>query len=164
MKKQLHILILSFLSLFIVNVSNAQIVAFPYTQDFESFTSCGTGCGATCALSSNWQNDLTDNLDWLTDVGGTSSSSTGPSIDHNPGTSSGKYLYVESSCSGTGYPNFTANLLSPTIDLTGTNNVQFEFWYHMFGSTMGNLHVDISTDGGLTWTNDIVPAWATGDN
>ncbi len=164
MKNQLRFLVLCLSMAFFVSGVNAQITAFPYTQDFEGFTTCGTGCGASCALSENWVNAGGDDLDWLTDVGGTSSSTTGPSVDHTLGNSAGKYLYVETSCSGTGYPTKTANLLSPTIDLTGTNDVQFEFWYHMYGSTMGTLHIDLSTDGGVTWTNDIVPAWTDNQN
>lgn len=127
------------------------ITSFPHTEDFESFATCGTGCGASCTLSSGWVNDLGDQLDWLTDVGGTSSSNTGPSQDLNPGTIAGKYLYVETSCSGTGYPNRSANLWTPEIDLVGTNNIQFSFGYHMYGQTQGNLDIDVSTDGGLTW-------------
>lgn len=164
MKNQLRFLALSLSMMFCVG-ANAQVIsAFPYTQDFEGFTTCATGCGASCILSQNWTNDTGDNIDWLTDIGGTSSSSTGPSVDHTLGNSTGKYLYVETSCSGTGYPNRTANLWSPQIDLVGTNDVQFEFWYHMYGSTMGMLHIDLSNDFGATWTNDIIPAWTDNQN
>ncbi|MCR9173796.1 MAG: PKD domain-containing protein [bacterium] len=160
MKNRLHLLVLSLSTLFYASSVNAQIIdTYPYTQDFENFVTCGTGCGASCALSEGWVNDLGDDLDWLTDIGGTSSSSTGPSTDHTLGNSSGTYLYVETSCSGTGYPNYTANMWSPQIDLVGTNDVQFEFWYHMYGSTMGTLHIDLSNDFGVSWTNDIVPPW-----
>jgi PKD repeat protein len=161
MKKKMKIILLIISILFTVEISTAQINTFPYTEDFESFTTCGTACGNACLLNptASWLNDLSDNLDWLVDNGGTSSSNTGPSIDHNPGTSVGNYLYIESSCGGTGFPNMTANILSPAIDLTGTNDIQFEFWYHMFGTSMGTMHVDISVDGGTTWTNDIIPSW-----
>lgn len=164
MKNQLRFLVLGLTLLLFAGGVNAQINSFPYTQDFEAFTTCGTGCGATCTLSENWYNDTGDNLDWITDIGGTSSSNTGPSADHTFGTAAGKYLYVETSCSGTGFPTKIANLWSPQIDLTGTNDVQFEFWYHMYGSTMGTLHIDISTDLGVSWTNDIVPAWTDNQN
>ncbi len=149
--------------LFATNMSIAQTIStFPYSEDFESFSTCGTGCGAVCPLvggTNAWTNDLGDNLDWLVDVGGTSSSSTGPSVDLNPGTSSGNYLYIETSCSGTGYPNMTANLLSPQIDLTGANAMQFQFGWHMFGTSMGTMHVDVSSDNGVTWVTDVIPAW-----
>lgn len=148
--------------LFSYQSSQAQVVnTFPYNEDFESFATCGTGCGAACPLTGTtaWTNDLGDNIDWLVDVGGTSSSATGPSVDHNPGTGSNNYLYVETSCSGTGYPNMTANLISPPIDLAGANAMQMEFWWHMFGTSMGFMHVDVSNDGGSTWSNDVIPQW-----
>jgi PKD repeat protein len=163
MKKNLLTTFLILCTVFTASISISQtITTFPYSEDFESFSTCGTGCGAVCALTGGtniWTNDLTDNLDWLVNVGTTSSSDTGPTLDHKPGNSSGKYLYIESSCSGTGYPNMTANLISPQIDLTGTNDMQFEFWYHMFGTSMGTMHVDISVDNGSTWVNDIIPSW-----
>ena len=159
MKRTLYGMILG-LSMVIgtASISNSQtITTFPYSENFETFATCATGCGAACNLSSFWVNDGGDNIDWITDIGGTSSTNTGPGVDHNPGTASGKYLYVESSCSGTGYPNMTANLLTPQIDLNGANSMQFEFWYHMYGQSMGMMHVDISLDNGVTWTNDITP-------
>ncbi|MFT7611966.1 MAG: hypothetical protein ACI9J3_000915 [Parvicellaceae bacterium] len=142
--------------------ANAQVInSYPYMEDFESFAACGTGCGAACTLTgaTAWANDTGDNLDWLIDVGGTSSSSTGPSIDHNPGTASGNYLYVETSCSGTGYPSATANLLSPQLDLVGANQMQFEFWWHAYGATQGMASVDVSNDFGVTWNLDVIPTW-----
>lgn len=160
MKNRLRLTALSFFLLFFVSGAYSQVInTFPYTQDFEGFTNCATGCGASCTLSENWVNAAGDNLDWITDVGGTSSTATGPSVDHTLGNSAGRYLYVETSCSGTGYPNYTANLLSPQIDLVGANNMQFEFWYHMYGQTMGNLHIDVSNDFGATWSLDVVPSW-----
>ena len=145
--------------------TNAQISSYPYTQDFESYTTCATGCGASCLLPGNpndFFNAAGDNLDWLTDINGTSSTDTGPTAnggaDHNPGVAGGKYLYVETSCSGTGYPNMTANLWSPQFDLNGTNSIQMRFWLHHFGSTQGVTHVDVSNDFGSTWTLDVIPA------
>jgi PKD repeat protein len=162
MRKSLLLVVLLAMGGFFSMRAQAQIIqSFPYNEDFESFATCGTGCGAVCPLAgaTGWTNDLGDNLDWSVDVGGTSSSSTGPSVDHNPGNSSSNYLYVETSCSGTGYPSMTANLISPPIDLSGANGMQMEFWWHMFGTTIGTLHVDVSTDNGSNWSNDIIPAW-----
>ncbi len=137
----------------------AEIIIFPYFQDFEAFTNCGTGCGASCTLSEFWSNPGGDNLDWLVDIGGTSSANTGPSVDHTSGSNLGKYLYVETSCSGTGYPNKTAYLVSPQFDFSGLNAPQLMFWYHMYGNSMGTMHLDVSTDGGANWTLDYIPSW-----
>lgn len=130
----------------------AQINTYPYHEDFESETTCTGTCNATCnLLSTGWANiGVGDNAEWTSDLGGTSSGGTGPSVDHNPGTSTGYYLYVESS---SGCSNRVAILLSPVFDLTAVDAPQLEFWYHMLGSTMGTLEVDISTDGGTNWSN-----------
>lgn len=148
---------------------NAQVInTFPYTQDFESFNTCGTNCGASCTLlaSSGWSNTSGDDLDWIVDVGGTTSGSTGPSQDHNPGTSAGKYIYVEASCSGTGFPTKTALLISPYFDFSQQSSPILEFWNHMYGQTMGTMHIDVDTSKSATpvWVNDIVPAWTRNQN
>lgn len=139
----------------------AQIInTFPHTQNFESFTLCGSACGAACLLSSGWMNDTTDQTDWAVFSGPTPTANTGPDADHTLGTPAGKYLYVESSsCS-----NLTASLLSPQIDLTGLANLSMDFWYHLYGNNLGTIHVDVSTDGGLNFTNDVVPSWTQNSN
>ena len=54
----------------------------------------------------------------------------------------------------------TANIFTPPFDVSGLANPVFSIWYHMYGATMGTLSVDVSTDGGTTWT----PKWSeTGD-
>ncbi|NNM16333.1 MAG: hypothetical protein HKO56_06725, partial [Bacteroidia bacterium] len=87
------------------------------------------------------------------DAGGTPSSGTGPSVDHSPGTASGKYLYTEVSGSPV-CANKTAMMMSPCIDLNGTSTPELRFWYHMEGTNMGSLHVDVFSGG--TWTNDVM--------
>ncbi len=139
-----------------ISAMSQTINSFPYSEDFESFATGGTSCTSTSALGNGWTN--IGLRDWLPDANGTSSNPTGPqSGDHTTG--GGKYLYTESSspCSAGG-PSNVWELMSPTIDLTGTNDIQFTFWWHAFGQSMGNLHIDLTSDGGATWTNDIVPS------
>jgi PKD repeat protein len=140
--------------------SSAQVIgAFPYVQDFEAFANCGGSCTSVCALQDFWTNAATATRDYSVDVNGTSSGATGPSVDHTLGTSVGKYLYAETSspCSPTGTNSWHLN--SPQIDLVGANDMQFTFWYHMYGATQGFASVDISNDFGATWVMDIVPTW-----
>ena len=40
------------------------------------------------------------------------------------------------------------------VDLSTWTNPTFVFAYHMYGATMGTVNVDVSTDGGTTWTNE----------
>ena len=49
-----------------------------------------------------------------------------------------------------------ANVYSPIYDFTGISEPQISFWYHMYGSDIGQLHLDINPGSG--WINDIVPA------
>ncbi|UOB15943.1 M43 family zinc metalloprotease [Abyssalbus ytuae] len=120
-----------------------EISTFPYSETFES------GIGA-------WTQDSNDNLDWTRDSGGTPSSSTGPSS----GADGSFYMFIESSTSGTGYPNKTAFLNSPCFDLTSAAQATFEFSYHMYGSSMGTLTLEASIDNGSTWAS----LWSTTGN
>ena len=164
MKKLLLVTVLAVVGLIVPNIATAQITTFPYVQDFETFAQGGTSCTSISALQDGWTNAATANRDLRPDSGGTGSSSTGPGsssnggTDHTPGTSAGKYLYAETSSPCYSGSN-SWHLLSPTIDLAGSNDIQFTFWYHMLGQSMGMAHIDVSDDGGATWTLDVIPAW-----
>ncbi|MCB9183508.1 MAG: hypothetical protein H6591_06280 [Flavobacteriales bacterium] len=108
----------------------------PYS---ESFTS-GTGL---------WVQGADDDMDWTLRSGSTPTANTGPSADHTTGT--GNYLYTESS--NPNNPSKTALLYGPCIDLTGYASASLTFWYHMWGTAMGSLHVDLWD--GSSWTNSV---------
>ena len=130
------------------------IAAPPYSENFETFTTCGVNndCGATnCTLINGWfnvPNGQGDDIDWRTDEGGTVTSNTGPTNDFAPGTATGNYLYLESSSCD----NSTAEMISPCIDLTTFQNPKLLFGYHMYGSGMGSLYIDIYSNG--AWINN----------
>ena len=127
-----------------------------WSEDFETFDLCSTDsdCEATvCDLSNGWVNEVSlesDDHDWRTNRGQTPSQFTGPANDHTTGNPSGKYLYVEASG---GCTNATASLTSPCIDLINVDDATLTFWYHMNGSDMGSLHLDIFD--GTSWTLDV---------
>jgi len=102
----------------------------------------------------SWGNVGGDDIDWTRDSGGTPSSGTGPTVDHTTGTASGFYLYTESSTNGTGFPNKTALLESPCIDLIGTTDATLSFWYHMVGSAMGTLYAEVAPGCSTSWTTE----------
>ena len=128
----------------------------PHLQSFDQFSLCGTAndCEATsCNLSNGWlnaQNGLDDDIDWRTFQGSTATSNTGPTSGNG---GSGRYLYLESS--GT-CDNRVAQLLSPCFSLVNIANPEASIYYHMFGTTMGTLRVDVLADG--VWTLNVVPA------
>lgn len=145
------------------NVVNQPLLSLPFSEDFETFTLCGTNSNCeqeVCTMFNGWLNDfngLSDSIDWRTNSGPTPTTNTGPEIDFLPGTAVGKYVYLEASqCF-----NKTAHLISPCIEIQ--NSViapEMTFAYHMFGNTMGELHVDIFTDS--VWVNDVITP-ITGD-
>lgn len=117
---------------------------FPFTENFDLFV---TGTPGT--LLNGWTNNQNDDLDWNVNSGNTNSTNTGPSRDQNSANGNGNYLYIETS--GGGFPlNATALLESNCIDLTGVGSPQLSFWYHMFGATIGELHVDLINNGIVT--------------
>lgn len=126
----------------------------PYAEDFETFTTCPTisNCGATnCPMFNGWfnvPNNAGDDIDWRTNKGATPTINTGPAMDLVPGTITGNYLYLEAS----NCENATAMLVSPCFDLTTFQNPRLLFGYHMLGSGMGSLRVDIYSNG--QWIND----------
>ncbi|GAB4253158.1 MAG: hypothetical protein Kow0079_08530 [Vicingaceae bacterium] len=156
--------ILFSISIFISLIGWSQTInTYPYNEDFESFTTCSTTAGAACTLSNGWFNVTTDDIDWTCDAGGTPSYSTGPTTDYNPGTSTGKYLYTESSTYGTGFPNKRAELESPWFNFTSLTAPQATIWYHMYGSSMGTLEVDARIGMNGTWSN-VVPPFTDNQN
>lgn len=144
------------LSAIILQAQAQTISSFPHHENFESFTQCGNNCGDACTLSGGWVNLTSDGGDWTVYKGSTPTLNTGPDTDHNPGTSAGNYLYVESSgaCA-----NLTAAFTTPPIDLSSLSNFSLEFWYHMYGATQGALHVDVSSDNGTSYTDDVIPSF-----
>lgn len=135
----------------VVTVAQSRQEGLPYFQAFESFSNCNTAsnCGFTnCTLGAGWNNltnGTADDIDFRTNSGSTPSANTGPSTDVNPGTASGKYLYLEASG---GCDSAEAILLSPCIFLDSgiVQNPIMEFSYHMQGNAMGKLAVDLITE------------------
>lgn len=117
----------------------------PYLQTFDSWPN------GNAPYADGWI-DGGAARQWTVDAAGTGSSGTGPSNDHTTGF--GNYLYTETSgpAAGTEF-----HIISTCIDLSAIPCPKMRFWYHMYGSTMGELHVDVSTDDGVTWIDDVTP-------
>ncbi len=143
------------------SLSSVMVIAgttatLPLIENFESFNSCATtaDCAATvCYLGNGFINEnstSSDQHDWRVNSGSTPTTLTGPDLDYNPGTPSGKYVYLESSVPCT---SLTANMLSPCVDLSTVLTPTLRFAYHMYGSDMGSLYVDVFAKG--CWTNNV---------
>ncbi|MBL4657170.1 MAG: PKD domain-containing protein [Flavobacteriales bacterium] len=131
----------SMLNLQIENFASTS--SFPFEYDVDSETLCSTTCGDACTLTGGWENVTTDDIDWAVDAGGTGSTNTGPAVDNTLGSPVGQYLYTEAS----GCSFSEAILLSPCLDMPSLPNPALNFYYHMYGSNMGELHVEIDSNG-----------------
>ncbi|XP_045027231.1 MAM and LDL-receptor class A domain-containing protein 1 isoform X1 [Daphnia magna] len=109
--------------------------------DFESDDLCG------------WVQDTrTDEFDWTWQNYGTPSLhlGTGPSFDHTLGQGkAGHYLFIESSSPR--ILNDTARLFSPVYGAPESSTIAdegvcFTFWFHMYGSTTGQLNVYVKPE------------------
>ncbi|HIA06395.1 MAG TPA: hypothetical protein EYN71_06805, partial [Flavobacteriales bacterium] len=140
------------------------ITTFPDTSAFANEVQHSTVASTNgfTFVETGWRNYIiTDDGDWRADKAGTGSSGTGPGDgsssgqpDHNPGTSSGYYLFVEASSPN--YPSKTFYLWSPPYNLSALSNPICTFWYSMYGGAgMGTLSVQVSVDHGKTWSADL---------
>jgi hypothetical protein len=59
-------------------------------------------------------------------------------------------MFTESS----GNYGATSSLINDCVDMSGWTDPAMVMGYHMYGAAMGTLNVDVSTDGGATWTNE----------
>ncbi|WP_456460388.1 M4 family metallopeptidase [Reichenbachiella sp.] len=109
-------------------MSCSSTTSIPYSEGFES------GFGA-------WTNQSGDDLDWTRRTGSTPSSSTGPSS----ASEGSYYMYVEASSPN--YPSKETRIESPCYDLSGESAANFSFKYHMYGTNMGTLTLEATTDG-----------------
>lgn len=114
----------------------------PMTQTFEAFPN-----GSYTNFQENWYQyhpaGQSDALKWQIEDGTTVSSSTGPDVDHTTGTSTGKYMYLETSSGSTGDQAY----LTTAVDLTGYNTPELRYWYHRYGATMGDMFVQVLGNG-----------------
>lgn len=118
----------------------------PYFENFDAtFPIC-------------WNQNTNDNFDWSVNSGATNSVNTGPSDDITGG---GNYLYIEASV-----PQSTGDsaiLTSPYIDISSLASPALTFYSHMYGAAVDYLRVDVSDDGGASYSNVFSKSGDQGD-
>ena len=114
------------------NPCGIAISSFPYEEGFE------TGFGGFFASPTN-------DFDWVRQTGSTPSSGTGP------GQANGGTYYVYMEASSPNYPNKNAILNAPCFDFQTADSSQLGigFYYHMDGSSLGQVVLEASTDGSV---------------
>jgi hypothetical protein len=113
------------------------ITNFPYQESFE------TGLG-------DWWQHHVDQLNWTRYNLQTPTNETGPDMAFD----GAYYLYLEANNGILTNAN-TAILESPYFDLTNIQNPVLYFNYHFYGINLGNLAIQISSDKGVTWSQNI---------
>lgn len=131
-------------------VAPLSLCAFPYTDGFEN--------------GLNWSQDLGDENDWMGPASGPAllrsmGYSTGPSSRQD-----GNYYIYTSAARRSGFSYQTVYgseaIITTAVDFRGYQNARISFGRHMYGSDMGTLFLEASTDGGSTWST----VWSeTGD-
>ncbi|MDT0559405.1 choice-of-anchor D domain-containing protein [Ichthyenterobacterium sp. W332] len=116
------------------DICGGYVTTYPYSEDFE------IGLGQIAQ-------DGADDFNWTRQTGYTNTNESGPSS----ASSGSYYLYTEANLNN----NFTANLFTPCLDLTGTSNPRLTFYFHMHGIDIGTINVDLSTDSGSTYPNNL---------
>ncbi|TQV84960.1 PKD domain-containing protein [Aliikangiella coralliicola] len=120
-----------------INVNDGSTPVVISSSDFESDLG-------------DWTNPTgEDDYDWTRDSNGTPSSNTGPSSGAG---NSGFYLFLETSDGGRGAYNAGETAYLESIELSGSNRT-LTFDYHMYGSQIGTLSVDVFING--NWANDV---------
>ncbi len=122
-------------------------------ETFDAYANCAATCGAVCNFPGTfWRNTtLGDDFDWLVFQGSTPTTGTGPRSDIGGG--SGKYVYLEAS--GTNCNNGRRTFLASNcvrLDKQGRDSCHLSFNYHMFGLNIGTLQLQVSADGGGSWS------------
>ncbi len=123
-------------------------------SNFDNQTACSFNCGDPCTITGVWWNEITaDDFDWTVQLGATSSPNTGPSDDVTGG---GKYIYIETSDLDCRNGKF-AVLQSNCIDISAATGLcHFSFNYHLYGSSIGSLELEMRPNTSLAWT----PLWS----
>ncbi len=88
----------------------------------------------------SWRNMGGDDFDWSRNNGSTPSPNTGPSSGADGST---WYIYTEA----IGNYKKEAIIESPSIDFNLSGDEKMTFYYHMYGSKMGNLTLEENTGG-----------------
>jgi len=108
----------------IIPLSN--LITLPYSESFENDFG-------------DWTQLTSDDMDWTKIKGGTPSSNTGPA-----NAKEGEY-YIYTEASNPNNPAKSA-VLQTALDLRTATNPIMTFWYHMHGTQMGTLKLEVTKD------------------
>lgn len=124
------------------------VAPFLETFDGSNFVQASS-FGDTGTMAVCWDRNPVTGFFWAVGPPTFATFGTGPSGDHTTG--SGSYMFTESA--GFGTAPFNTEFETPWIDLTALTDPELSFWYHMFGTGIGDL--DVEVDDGSGYSNVI---------
>lgn len=130
------------------DVLNPLLNNFPYLIDFEA-----ASVGVATGLPDGWTINPVTGFRFQVEDGTTSSTNTGPTVDHTLGTAAGKYIYSEASSGSAGD---VAQLISPCLNLSSLTAPAVQFWYHMYGADIDRLVIEAEVGGNWVPVDSIV--------
>ena len=129
-------------------MTNGVTNVFPDTTTFDNFT-----VGTPGTFLNGWDNDPNNVFNWFVHTAGTPSFGTGPVGDTSSSAGTGNYIYYEATNVPQGEEG---SVFSGCFDIAAMNKPELQFYYHMFGASIGELHLDLNINGFLI--QDIIPA------
>ena len=126
-------MLIALLSIFCGNLSGQNNIVL--TSTYVEYFTWPNGTG--------WSHSLLDDFNWILASGPTPTNLTGPSAP----AIGPLYTYAEAN----GHNNQEAYIVSPVFDISAFTIPTLNFNYHMSGTDMGTLIVDVSANGGNTW-------------
>ena len=117
----------------------------PYIENFDS-TSWVTGANQTLGqIDECWQRKDTLEYFWKAGPPVVHTNNSGPSGDNTSG--SGGYIFTEAN-TGVGNNVFTSEIISPFVDVSSLTVPELSFYYHMYGSLINKLDVQVRSFAG----------------
>ena len=118
-------------------IDNPVVQNFTWVEDFESMI-----VGTSDRFTRGWRTPETANNSWTVGESQTPTADTGPFHDFNPKTLTGNYIFMETNNGSSGS---TFIIESPCINISNLSTPGINFAYHMYGQTIGSLHLDVVT-------------------
>lgn len=120
------------------------IVTAPFAESFDG-TDWAPGSSSNIGdqISSCWtRNPDGTGFFWGLHDDGTSTSNTGPLLDNS---GSGNYVYTEAT---NGSASDVAYFYTPFVDISALSDPYIQFYYHRYGSDMGDFELEINDGSG----------------
>lgn len=137
------------------NVANGRTgcTAFtaPYFENFDGTNfAVATGFGTRGTIDPCWKADTSTRYEWVVGNSTSGGFNSGPANDHTTG--SGQYLFSDRLFGFSNVDGLSTTIESPLIDCNPLTTPELQFYYHMFGTQIDSLVVDVFD--GTTWSQE----------